>query len=358
MLASALIIASVGWGATSWLLEQAELAKDPAASRVEAIKTGLSIAAATGGVFALLLAVRRQWHQEVSSADTTNDAIERRITELYTKAVEQVGSGKAAVRLAGLHGLERLGQGNESQREAVVSVLCAYLRMPYSEPGHLERDASREDRVWHEDQVHEKQVRSTAQRILARHLRTTSIDPKYGWGWQPVDLANAHLMEANFAGCYLRSANLAGADCSAANFTGATLTDAILRGGSFSDTNFEQANLAGADLTGANFRTANFRMSDLTEAKLNIAEFGDADFYFTGLKNSDLSGANFGRSHPKDPEDMGTKFVHAAFAGAWWSEYTRWPPDMAEHIATLKDLSVREADGRYRFRENVDDGPG
>jgi hypothetical protein len=35
---------------------------------VEAIKTGLSIGAGTGGVFALLLAVRRQWHQELTAA--------------------------------------------------------------------------------------------------------------------------------------------------------------------------------------------------------------------------------------------------------------------------------------------------
>jgi hypothetical protein len=57
-------------------------ARDSAAARVDAIKTGLSIGAGTGGVFAPLLAVRRQWHQELTATDATLDAEARRITEL------------------------------------------------------------------------------------------------------------------------------------------------------------------------------------------------------------------------------------------------------------------------------------
>jgi hypothetical protein len=68
VVAAAVVVAAVAWSATTGLLQVASAAKDPAAAQVEAIKTGLSIAAGTGGVFALLLAVRRQWHQEVSAA--------------------------------------------------------------------------------------------------------------------------------------------------------------------------------------------------------------------------------------------------------------------------------------------------
>lgn len=132
--AAGAVVVAVAWGATSWLLAEAGRAKDPAAARVEAIKTGLSIGAGTGGVFALLLAVRRQWHQELTSADTALDASERRVTELYTRAADQLGSDKAPVRLAGLYALERLGQSNPGQRQTIVDVLCAYLRMPYEPP--------------------------------------------------------------------------------------------------------------------------------------------------------------------------------------------------------------------------------
>ena len=60
----AALVAGVVWGATTWLPHEADRAQDPAAARFEVIKPGLSAA----GVFALLLAVRRQRHHELSSA--------------------------------------------------------------------------------------------------------------------------------------------------------------------------------------------------------------------------------------------------------------------------------------------------
>ena len=51
---------------------------------------------------------------EQSQKDTVTDATERRVTELYTKAADQLGSDKAPVRLAGLYALERLAQDNPS----------------------------------------------------------------------------------------------------------------------------------------------------------------------------------------------------------------------------------------------------
>ena len=52
--------------------------------------------------------------------------------ELYTKAVEQLGSDQAPVRFSGLYALERLAQDNPAHRQAIVNVICAYLRMPFS----------------------------------------------------------------------------------------------------------------------------------------------------------------------------------------------------------------------------------
>jgi hypothetical protein len=71
-----------------------------------------------GAAIGLLLAFRRQHHSEVATVLGDHDAEERRITELYTKAVEQLGSDKAAVRLGGLYALERLAQDYASHRQA------------------------------------------------------------------------------------------------------------------------------------------------------------------------------------------------------------------------------------------------
>jgi hypothetical protein len=69
----------------------------------------------TGGAVALLLTARRQRYTELTLIHTTSGATERRITELYTKAADQLGSDKAPVRLAGLHALERLAQNTPEQ---------------------------------------------------------------------------------------------------------------------------------------------------------------------------------------------------------------------------------------------------
>ena len=76
---------------------------DQANARLDAVRTGLAAGAGAGAAVGLMLAFRRQHHQEITTAQTDHDATERRITELYTKAVEQLGSDKAPVRLGGLY---------------------------------------------------------------------------------------------------------------------------------------------------------------------------------------------------------------------------------------------------------------
>jgi hypothetical protein len=105
---------------------------DRANARLDAVRTGLAVGASIGAAAGLMLAFRRQHHQEIATELTDRDATERRITELYTKAVEQLGSDKAPVRLGGLYALERLAQDNPAHRHTIVNVICAYLRMPFS----------------------------------------------------------------------------------------------------------------------------------------------------------------------------------------------------------------------------------
>jgi len=93
--AAAVIVALV---VTVWLLAIASGAKagtDRANSRLDAVRTGLAAGAGAGAAAGLMLAFRRQHHQEIATDLTDRDATERRITELYTKAVEQLGNDKA-----------------------------------------------------------------------------------------------------------------------------------------------------------------------------------------------------------------------------------------------------------------------
>ena len=79
-----------------------------------------------------MLAFRRQHSREITTVLSDFDATGRHITELYTKAVEQLGSDKFQVRFGGLYALEQLAQDNPAYRQVIVNVICAYLRMPFS----------------------------------------------------------------------------------------------------------------------------------------------------------------------------------------------------------------------------------
>ena len=132
--AAVLITLAIGVVAVVWLVVQADQITDDekakAAAKADAVRTGAAIALGTGGAAYLLLAYRRQRLEEV-------DTRERRITELFTTAVEQLGHEKAPVRLGALYSLERLAQDNLEHRQTVVDVICAYLRMPNTS---LDRD--------------------------------------------------------------------------------------------------------------------------------------------------------------------------------------------------------------------------
>jgi hypothetical protein len=247
----------VGW--VLWSQSRALTGSEAVRAHADAIRTGLAAAAGTGAALALLLAVRRQRSTELAldlQADdlaqkeqvataNAHDAAERRITELYAKAVEQLGSDKAPVRLGGLHALERLAHDNISHRGTIVDVLCAYLRMPYTPnlrqiPRHTPElpdfygtwpdfppPAQQADREEFERREQELQVRQTAQRILASHLRpdrdATAQQPRNSKFWPDIDLdlTGAYLVDFSLGHC-----EVATLKCNTTTFAG----ESVFRG--------------------------------------------------------------------------------------------------------------------------------
>ena len=288
MLAAVAAVVIVAFVVTTWLLTIASGAKvgtDRANSRLDAVRTGLAAGAGAGAAVGLMLAFRRQHHQEIATDLTDRDATERRITELYTKAVEQLGSDKAPVRLGGLYALERLAQDNPAQRQTIVNVICAYLRMPFApaapagkpEPEAAaapEAPAAEADTgaiapgdTWHQ----ERQVRLTAQRVLADHLRDErardqrSTDPPSPRFWNNIrlDLTGATLIDFGLHDAVVSDARFGSATFTGrAWFHGATFIGAVW---------FDNATFSGD----AEFREAAFTGN----AEFDQANFtGDADF--------------------------------------------------------------------------------
>ncbi len=307
VVAAAVVVAAVGWAATSWLLGEANRAGDAdkrAAARVEAIKTGLGVGAGTTGIFALLLAVRRQQHNE-------SDATEKNVTELYTKAADQLGSEEAPVRLAGLYALERLAHNNPGQRQSIVNVICAYLRMPFTSPDAQPPAVADEAQFKeHHRRVQEREVRLAAQRIITEHLNPEERRPF--WPDIDLDLTNAHLIDFTLENCRARSACfdsttfVGNVFFSYANFTGpARFNVATFTG---------RATFFGVRFTGAWFRGANFTRS----VQFNGANF-TSDALFNGANftgDALFDGANFTRGATFN----GATFTgNALFSGAHFS---------------------------------------
>ncbi|MFD0884876.1 pentapeptide repeat-containing protein [Streptosporangium algeriense] len=253
---AALLVGGAATAMAWWLLSSLPLlptTAEEATARQGAIQTALAVAAGIGAAITLMLAFRRQRHQEHAAHVTAylaernaqlteqiaernarlaeqvaehnrQDATERRVTELYTKAVEQLGHTTAAVRLGGLYALERLAQDNPAHRQTIVNVICAYLRMPYTPPF----DTAQQDPVHAVPRAavagasatptghnphEERQVRLTAQRILSEHLRydrtlkqsTVLADSRF-WEGMNIDLTGAILTDLDFTGCRIADA--------------------------------------------------------------------------------------------------------------------------------------------------------
>ncbi|MCS7484129.1 pentapeptide repeat-containing protein [Umezawaea endophytica] len=333
--------------------------KDLASAQLDVVKVASGIAVGGGGLFALYLAARRQrtqeleldirrdelrnreselaqrdrvqvhaeqvaensrLHAERTTAAAEKDAADRRVTELYAKSVENLGSDKAPVRLGVLYALERLAQDNPAQRQTIIDVLCAYLRMPYDppyEPANLPSPGDvdmltleRHTKMIAEqrERVQEREVRLTAQRILASHLRPDlddstgkSTNLRFWPGIQRLDLTGATLIEFDLRGCHIGSAGFTGATfVGTAGFGGAVFTG-IAR--------FNEATFASnAWFTGTKFAgTAGFNKVTFTGDAgfnkaifANTAGFNESNFttnvWFTGAAfagTAGFSGATF-----------------------------------------------------------------
>ena len=214
------LVVLVGAGFAVWLLSSyGDAGDDVTRNQLDAIRTAGTLVIGTGGAFALLLAARRQRSTEIAlqqkdldqqhqlrvALATEEDAAARRITDLYTKAAESLGSDKAPVRLAGVYALERVAQDNDGQRQTIVNLLCAYLRMPFDLPG----DDTDGQPSLPLDSRQELEVRVAVQRVLVKHLDPgdDADDPvDTFWAHMELDFTGATLLNLDFRGCHVDTA--------------------------------------------------------------------------------------------------------------------------------------------------------
>lgn len=107
-----------------------------------------------------------------------------------------------------------------------------------------------------------------------------------------MNLAYAHLTNADLMGANLMNANLAHAHLTGARFTAANLEDAVLTGANLTGTNLMRANLTNTNLTTANLTRANLAYVDLTTTRIAHADLTRANLAYVDLTGVDLTGVD------------------------------------------------------------------
>ena len=157
------------------------------------------------------------------------------VTDRYTKAVEQLGSDKLAVRIGGIYALERIARDSAKDHPAVMEVLTAFIREQSHEP--LPDLAGRPG------------ARSTRPDVQAALSVVGRRDPEHDL--HRIDLGGANLHGASLGRANLKRAYLGYAILSRAYLSRANLSDANLEHANLEHANLEHANLSDADLSRA-----------------------------------------------------------------------------------------------------------
>jgi hypothetical protein len=195
-------------------------------------------------------------------------ASEGQITERFTRAVDQLGSDRVAVRVGGIYALERIARNSPADRGPVAEVLSAFVRGRAAWNDVDDQDVPVERLPPLRARFADVQA---AVIVLGRRVNPAQ-DADYLW-LSEVDLRKARLEGACLNGARLQYAHLEGSA-----MEGAQLEKALLR-----HAHLEQARLDGASLQGADLRAANLEEVHLHGALLSGALANDATVWPAGF---------------------------------------------------------------------------
>jgi hypothetical protein len=231
------------------------------------------IGAFVGAVGAFITAMTLAWvgvqnartaarrHEEQTKADR-----ERRITESFSKATEQLASDKIEARLGGIYTLERISRESRDDYWVVMETLTAFVRerARWKERDKIASetlmspcdDKNSEDKLQPEPATDIAAVLTVIQR---RHLQVgwrKNLDRVILWNFRGTDLRGADLISTHLEGAFLVGTHLEGATLGAAHLEGAYFSEAHLEGADLAAAHLEGADLAAAHLEGADLATA------------------------------------------------------------------------------------------------------
>jgi uncharacterized protein YjbI with pentapeptide repeats len=255
-------------------------------------------------------------HSEQTNADR-----QRRITESFSKAIEQLGSDKPEVRLGGIYALERISKESSEDYWTVMESLTAFVRersrrnnatggsehsaeriatrahlrsIDAGPPGSLTdeflADATKQER----QHTPPMDIATVLQVIRRRSELNYKRERRNGW---QLDFNGAALHGADFRWAHLESAMFMGAVLTRATFFEAHLKGCFFHGAGLEQAAFRRANLEGALFNSADLRGALFDQANLKQAYLRWANLGEADLRLAVLDGAYLEGADLSLAH-------------------------------------------------------------
>ena len=284
----------------------------------------------TGGVLGVITLGENHRKNSLEKAKNDQDHLRQVHAERrsrYTKAIEQLSSDKASIRLGGVYSLVGLVdewltipdiKERRKEGQVIINNLCAYIRSPFPLAEQAEQldkpyakdlqkdfdgDAEKFDtdkRAFTRDKAaleEERQIRLSIIQEIRERLR--NVNEPGPWSDFDYDFSSTvFFYPTNFSGSLFGASSI---------FSGATFTgDAHFSGVEFAD----YANFSGATFTGTNFHWAKFT----GDAHFSEAKFtGDANFSGAKFAGNDFLWAEF----TGDANFSGAEFAdYAHFSGA------------------------------------------
>ncbi|WP_112322244.1 pentapeptide repeat-containing protein [Oceanibium sediminis] len=278
-------------------------------------------------------------------------------TELFTRAVEQLGADKVVekdgvketernieVRLGAIYALERVMHDSKRDAGPIIETLSAYVRENCGKPVQLAEEElpQREDfadlgewgravgEAWKKavpaDAPANKADVQAALAVLNRRPiyalpkdrndRTNRPDLT-GANLQRIVLndkgiVEAELFMARLQGALLKGAKLRGANLSRAKVQGAHLYNVLMQGANLRHAQLQGADFGSARLQGANLTSAELQGADLSFARLQGANFVGAQLQGAVFAISQLTGANLSKADLRDANIIGAELRGAA----------------------------------------------
>lgn len=246
------------------------------------------------------------------------------ITDRFTKAIEQLGSEKMAVRLGAIYALERLSRDSQEDHWTIMEVLTAYVRdnapwPPKRASGNpfVELQARDADVVVAADEGPEQADGQEKMRPSTDiQASLTVLGRRHRWDKAAVrrldlmrtDLRGADLFLPRLEGARLVRACLDGAKLIGARLDGADLSEAHLDGANLLGTHLDRADLSMAHLNGAKLIAVHLDGANLLGAHLDRADFMGASLDGADLLAAHLNGADLSQVRVLAQEQLDVTF--------------------------------------------------